>query len=450
MAKRVRARERLRKEPRGRYLNFKFMSEPSSPKEPPESGDLPRVHRPSRALPTDVVRPTRADVHLDALRHNLGQLRKATGPVPIWAVLKADAYGHGAKAVARTLERAGVEGVCVALVEEGVELREAGIGLPILVMGGYYGDAFHELVHHRLTPVLSDEGQVRALAKTVALSERAKFSVHVKVDTGMARLGARPEEWHSLAHCLAENQQLEVAGLMTHLANADIDRADAMDEPLRLFEVAHQMFHAAGVRPTLRHMANSGALLRDSRTHFQAVRPGVALFGVDPLAEMEASLLSPSSAAFSPNSAAPTQRSAVRLRSTITVKSRVVSLRNLKVGDEVGYGGNFRAQRPSVIATVPMGYADGLSRSASNKGRVLLQGRRAPIVGNVSMDMVMIDVTDIPGIECGDEVVLLGRQKGEFGDDQITASEVAAWCGTIPWEVLTNISRRVPRFYREA
>jgi alanine racemase len=162
----------------------------------------------------------------------------------------------------------------------------------------------------------------------------------------------------------------------------------------------------------------------------------VALFGVDPLSELEASLLS--------------KRTQVRLRPTITVKSGVVSLRNLNVGDEVGYGGNFRALRPSVIATVPMGYADGLSRSASNKGRVLLQGRRAPIVGNVSMDMVMIDVTEIPGIDCGDEVVFLGRQKGHFGDDQITATELATFCGTIPWEVLTNISRRVPRFYREA
>ncbi len=412
------------------------MSEPRSLKEPSVTGDLPRVHRPSRALPTDVVRPTRADVHLDALRHNLGQLRKAAGAVPIWAVLKADAYGHGAKAVARTLERAGVDGVCVALVEEGVELREAGIGLPILVMGGYYGDAFHELRHHRLTPVLSDEGQVRALAKAVAFSESATFSVHVKVDTGMARLGARPEEWLSLAECLADNPQLEVSGLMTHLANSDVERADVFEEPLRLFDVAHQMFLDVGVQPGLRHMANSGALLRDSRTHFQAVRPGVALFGVDPLAELEASLL--------------TKRSQVRLRPTITVKSGVVSLRKLNVGDEVGYGGNFSAKRPSVIATVPMGYADGLSRSASNKSRVLLHGRRAPIVGNVSMDMVMVDVTDIPGIDCGDEVVFLGRQKGRFGEDQITATEVATWCGTIPWEVLTNISRRVPRFYREA
>lgn len=405
----------------------------------PESsaqGDSPRVHRPSRALPTDVVRPTRAEVHLDALRHNLGQLKKAAGKTPIWTVLKADAYGHGSKAVARTLERAGAEGVCVALVEEGVELREAGIGLPILVMGGYYGDAFEELVHHRLTPVLSDVGQVERLAAAIALRESRPFAAHVKVDTGMARLGARACDWPELARQLAGNPQLEVAGLMTHLANADVSQAGVFDEPLRLFEEATAVLQRAGITPTVRHMANSSALLRDERTHFQLVRPGVALFGVDPLQALSAELAA--------------SRSMVRLRPTMTVKSRIVSLRRLAVGQAVGYGGHFRAERDSVIATVPMGYADGLSRGASNKGMVLVRGKRVPIVGTVSMDMTMLDVSELPGCSDGDEAVFLGAQKGALGADEITAAEVADWCGTIPWEILTNISRRVPRFYREA
>lgn len=417
-------------------ISSPLMSESRPSQESSDQGDPPRVHRPSRALPTDVVRPTRAEVHLHALRHNLGQLKKVAGRTPIWTVLKADAYGHGSKAVARTLERAGAEGVCVALVEEGVELREAGIGLPILVMGGYYGDAFEELVHHRLTPVLSDVGQVARLAGAISRADSRPFSAHVKVDTGMARLGARASDWSEMAQHLAANPQLQVEGLMTHLANADVCQDGVFEEPLRLFEEATLVLKQAGISPRVRHMANSGALLRDKRTHFQLVRPGVALFGVDPLQALSPELV-PS-------------RAAVRLRPTITVKSRIVSLRQLGVGDAVGYGGHFRAERHSVIATVPMGYADGLSRGASNKGMVLVRGKRVPIVGTVSMDMTMLDVSDVPGCSDGDEVVFLGAQKGPLGSDEITAVQLAAWCGTIPWEILTNISRRVPRFYREA
>jgi alanine racemase len=400
-------------------------------------GELPRVHRPRRALPTDVVRPTRAEVHLSHLRHNLALLKKASRGIPIWAVLKADGYGHGAKAVGRTLERAGVDGICVAMVEEGVELREAGIALPILVMGGYYGDAFRELLHQRLTPVLSDVGQVTALQQAARFAEMGPIPCHLKVDTGMARLGTRPADLPKLLETVTDCTALAVEGLMTHLANADVADAQALTEPLRLFGEARAAFAKAGIQPTRIHAANSAALLRDSATHFNLVRPGIALFGVDPIADL-------------PRDMTKNVGLGGRFKPTMSVHSRVVSMRHIEAGDSVGYGGTFVAARPTIVATVPMGYADGLPRLVSNRGEVLLRGRRVPIIGNVSMDMTMIDVTDAAGASTGDEVVFLGHQKGPLGEGTISPEELAKICDSIPWEVLTNISRRVPRFYREA
>lgn len=410
---------------------------PSAPQSDPasEHGDLTdpplRVHQPRRALPTDVVRPTRAEVHLDALRWNLAQLRKVTKEVPIWGVLKADAYGHGSKAAARTLERAGIDGLCVALVEEGIELREAGIELPILVMGGYYRDAHRELQAHRLIPVLSDAGQAEALGRAACLAGGPPTPCHVKVDTGMSRLGVRSERWGDMLRTLRAEALLEVDGLMSHLANADMDEDPVFDEPLRLFQQAREQFLGAGFRPRRLHLANSAAVLREPRTHFDLVRPGLALYGVDP----------------GPPSRQDT--GPLRLRAALTVSSRIVSLRHILPGDAVGYGGSFRAREARQIATIPIGYADGLSRALSNRGHALVRGKRVPIVGHVSMDMTTLDVTELPGVAMMDDVVLLGRQTGPLGSDEITAREIAEHTGTIPWEVLTNISRRVPRFYRE-
>ena len=400
-------------------------------------GELPeevRVHHPRRALPTDVVRPTRAEVRLSALRHNLRQLKKVAGRTPIWGVLKADAYGLGSKAVARTLERAQIDGICVALVEEGIELRQAGIALPILVMGGYYGNALRELLEYRLIPVLSDTGQVEALARAVRFSEENQFGCHVKVDTGMARLGMRSPEWPRLIATLRDQPQLRIEGLMSHLANADVARTEVFEEPLLSFQRAHEAFLAGGLAPAGLHIANSAALLRDQRTHLDLVRPGLALFGVDPTP---------------PGFERVEVPGGVKLKLAMSILSKIVSLRTLERGETAGYGGTFVAPSRRTIATVPMGYADGLSRALSNRGATLVRGKRAPIVGNISMDMTMIDVTEIPGVTMGDEVVFLGTQTGPLGTETIVAEEIAAHAGTIPWEVLTNISRRVPRFYRE-
>jgi alanine racemase len=388
-----------------------------------------RVLRPRRAAPADAVRPTRAEVNLAALRHNLHVVMRHARGARVWAVLKADGYGHGAPAVARTLERAGAAGFCVALLEEGIELREAGIRAPILVMGGYYGGAHGEVVARGLVPVVHDMGQIEGFAREVrAGGIDGPVDVHLKIDTGMARLGVTMHELPRFAAQLAEYPEVRVRGLMTHLACADAETSEVTLEQSLRFDEATALLSRFGIRAEVRHAANSAAVLRGDAL-LDAVRPGVALFGVAPRA-----------------AGVPLSSD---LRPVMRVRSEVVALRDLEAGEPVGYGALFRTQRPSRIATVPMGYADGLSRQLSNRGHVLVRGQRAPIVGAVSMDMSMIDVTDLPGVALRDEVVVLGAQEGVLGRDAIGADEVAAHAGTIPWEVLTSISRRVPRFYRE-
>ncbi len=407
-------------------------SESSASPVPVARESEPRVLKPRRAAPADAVRPTRAEVNLQALRHNLAVVKRQAGASQVWAVLKADAYGHGAPAVARTLERAGAEGFCVALLEEAIELREAGIARPILVMGGYYAGAHAEVVARGLVPVVYDLSQIEGFARLVRSGSVAgPIDVHLKVDTGMARLGIRPRDLAAFAQGLARFPEVRVHGLMTHLACADAPGPEETTEQMVRFDDATAELLRHGVRPSVRHAANSAALARGQGL-LDAVRPGVALFGVDPLQEER-----PGDNASSP------------LRPVMRVRSEVIDVREIEPGDPVGYGALWRAARRSRIATIPMGYADGLSRQLSNRGHVLVRGKRAPIVGAVSMDMSMLDVTDLPGVSVRDEAVVLGAQEGPLGRDCVSAAEMAAHAGTIAWEVLTSISRRVPRFYRE-
>jgi alanine racemase len=392
----------------------------------PVVSPLPRVFKPQRAVPADAVRPTRAEINLGHLRHNLRAVQRVAGNVPVWAVLKADGYGHGAKAVARTLERDGAAGVCVALVEEGIELREAGIKIPILVIGGHYGRAWSDVIAHGLTPMLHEPGQVESLAEEARYLGVEAVHVHVKVDTGMGRLGVTPREMGRLIKAFEDHPEIRLQGLMTHYASADLPDKTYLDEQHAAFDEATAVLARSGFQPAIRHAANSAALFTGQKYHLDLVRPGLALFGVDPIANLGVELL-------------PAMR----------VRSEVIAVRDLASGQSVGYGATWTARRQSRIATIPVGYADGLSRGLSNCGHVLLAGRRAPIAGIVSMDMTMVDITDLPGIEVGEECVVLGTQKGRLGSDCISANEIAQALGTIPWEVLTSVSRRVPRFYRE-
>lgn len=402
----------------------------TGPRRRTDAPDSVRVLKPRRAAPADAVRPTRAEVNLAALRHNLRVIARHAGRAKVWPVLKADGYGHGAPAVARTLERAGAEGFCVALLEEAVELRDAGVRTPILVMGGYYGGAYEEIIARRVVPVVYDPSHLEGLARA---SRQAGHPVeaHLKIDTGMARLGVRLADLERFAAEVARHPEVRIVGLMTHLACAEAEpdsdpiNAGFTAEQVARFEEATQRLARVGISVEVRHAANSASVLR-GQALFDAVRPGVAIFGVSPLA-----------------SGVPELRAAMRVR------SEVVDLRTVQPGESVGYGALFRASRPTRIATLPMGYADGLSRDLSNRGHVLVRGVRAPIVGAVSMDMSMIDVTDVPGVALRDEVTVLGSQEGPLGKDALSAEGIAAQAGTIAWEILTSISRRVPRFYRE-
>jgi len=421
------------------------------PSPPAEASEELRVHRPRRAAPADAVRPTRAEINLGNLRHNLRVIERAVGRVAaapgraaagpeVWGVLKADAYGHGASAVARTLERAGVSGLCVALLEEGLELRAAGITLPIVVMGGYYGPqqrGLEEVLEAGLVPVLYHREQVERLAQLTRDRRERPTPFHLKVDTGMGRLGVRGADLDALFDQIVATPEVELVGLMSHLACADAPDPEPTFAQLRLFEQAKAALARRGVVPRFYHVANSAAALALPTSRYGAVRAGIALYGVSPFASRE------------PYPVEAARSAAAELRPVMRVQSEIVALREIPNGEAIGYGHTWRANGARTIATMPIGYADGLWRALSNRGSVLVRGKRAPIAGVVSMDLTAVDVTDIAGASLGDEVVVLGAQDGPLGSDQITADEIAAIVGTIPWEIVTNISRRVPRFFRE-
>lgn len=366
-------------------------------------------------------RPTRAEVDLAAVRCNFAVLSKWVG-VPIWGVVKADAYGHGAVEVARALQAVGARGLCVALMEEAMELRDSGLTLPILVMADT-ATTDAQLFHRQgLIPVITNVEQVRALARS-ARSLPRPLAVHVKLDTGMSRLGCAPGEWGSLLEALRAGSVLEPTGLMTHLATADCEPC-TVSEQLSRFSKGLELWRSLGLaRPQL-HAANTAGAVAHPDARFDLVRVGIGLYGHVPgIAH------------------APELKAALRLR------TEVVALRWLKSGDSVGYGGTWRAQRRSRIATLPLGYADGLSRALSNRGHVLIRGQLAPIVGVVSMDLTTVDVTDLEGVVVGDEAVALGAQTGPLGRGLIAATTVAKQSGTIAWEVMTSVSHRVPRHF---
>jgi len=375
----------------------------------------PRVQRVDECL-----RPTRAEVDLDAIAHNLRVVRCAVQPTKVLAVVKADAYGHGVVPVALRLEEEGVDGFGVALAEEGIELRDAGIESAIVVLNGVYGGAHEEVLAAGLTPVVYDLSELEAFARAAG---GRPFAVHLKVDTGMSRLGVPWRELGGFLERLEGVRGLRVEGLMTHLAAADSDD-ELTALQLGRFADALAQLRAAGHRPTLLHAANSAAALRLPHARFDMVRVGIALFGLSSVPELQRSF-----------------RPAMRLR------SEVIAVRELRPGDRVGYDGTFVAERPTKLATVPIGYGDGLMRANSNRGVALVRGVRCPLVGNVSMDLSTFDVSAAGEVTPGDEVVLLGGQPA-YGDDTIGAAELAQASGTLPYEVWCAISRRVPRFYR--
>ncbi|WP_437544561.1 alanine racemase [Sorangium sp. So ce367] len=353
---------------------------------------------------------------LDAIAHNLGVIRAAAPRAKVLAVVKADAYRHGAVQVASRLEREGVHGFGVALTEEGIELREAGIRKPIVVLNGVHGGAHRDVLRAGLTPVIYDIEELESFHRA---SGGAPFAVHLKVDTGMARLGIPVHELCGFLARAASFPLARIEGLMTHLARAD-DDPKATHEQLERMAEARRIVAARGHRPSTVHVANSAGVFGYAAAQLDMVRPGIALYGV-----------------------APAPGTGGGLRPAMSLRTEIIAMRDLPAGAPVGYGYTFRATRPVRIATVPLGYADGFMRSNSNRGAMLVRGQRCAVAGTVSMDLTMLDVTDVFGCQVGDEVVLLGEQGGE----RISVNDLAASAGTIGYEVLTNISRRVPRVY---
>ena len=369
------------------------------------------------------IRATAAEIDLGALRHNAAALRRAAGDTPMAAVIKADAYGHGAAEVARAL--AGLcERFAVSLVEEGIELRDAGVAEPILVMGPSLAGGHRELVERGLTAVVSDPADLEVLAE-IGRTRGQPVPIHIKVDTGMARLGIAAEAVGRLVARMLGAGGVALEGICTHFACADLpDLADASaitHAQIAVFERALAAARAAGAGDLVRHAANSAGVIRFSAARYDLVRPGLAMYG---------------------NGLAPDGET---LRPVMRLVSQIAQVRAVAAGQTVSYGGLWRAPRPSRIAVLPIGYADGYPRRLTGTAEVLVGGRRCPVVGAISMDMTLVDVTSLGhDASVGDAVVLLGAQ----GEERITARELAERAGVTEYEVTCAVSKRVPRTYR--
>ena len=377
-----------------------------------------------------MTRPTFVQLDLEALKHNYRAIVEYVGrtdpanpskPRPgVIAVVKANAYGHGSARVGLALEEAGADVLASADIEEGVLLREAGVRIAILVFGALSVSDLDGVFAHNLTPTISSPFAGRALEAAAAARGR-RLHCHLKVDTGMNRLGFRHDNLcRTLPEVLA-SRHLAIDAIYTHFATADELDNPLFDEQLDRFERAQAAVASLGLRPRLRHAANSAALLRDERTWYDRVRPGLLLYGVVP----------------------PPLVSPVSLRPVMSVHSRVAAAKGMRTGEGLGYGTRFVAERPTTIAVVPAGYADGLDVRLAGRSSVLVRGRRVPIVGAISMEMMTIDVTGLD-VEPGDEVVIVGEQRGA----RIDVCEMAAAIGTVPHEILCRAGSRVQRIYQ--
>jgi len=382
------------------------------------------------------MRPTWAEVSLPTLRHNFRLLQECVAPdATVCAVLKADAYGHGAVACARALEAEGALWVGVTSTDEGLELRQAGISAHILLMTGFWRGEEEAVVRHDLTAAVWDWKHIELLeeaAVRLRLPENEVVPVHLKVDTGMGRLGASPSDVAMLARVMKSARHVVMEGVFTHLASSDVVDAPDVEAQASCFDDVAATIAESGLAPFYFHMANSAAVATRPRTWRSMVRPGIALYGY----------YLPFTSA---TQAIPDAMPGLPVRPVLSWKTRIISLRNVPAHQPLGYGGAYVTQAPARIAALPAGYADGLNRQLSSRGRVIVRDELVPIVGNISMDLTLVDVTSVPGVEVGDEVILMGASDRR----SVTAREHAVWAKTIPYEILCGISKRVPRRYLE-
>jgi len=368
-------------------------------------------------------RPTIAKIDLDALAHNFRETRRFVGEdLQYMAVVKADAYGHGAVECARRLEAEGIDWFGVAIIEEGVELREAGITKPILCLGSFWPGQADTVLSYQLTPVVFELDVAAALSAAVG---EGSYDIHIKVDTGMGRVGVRWPDVGEFAEGLKAYPNLNVTGLMTHLASADDPAQDDFTrKQIDRFKQACETFREAGFDPQICDIANSPGSIRCRDSRVDLVRLGGALYG----------LL---------DDIVPPEDEQPMLKPVLSLVSRIAHVKRVPAGDGLGYDQTFHTQRDSLIAMVPMGYADGYPRGESNRQEAIVNGQPVPVVGRISMDWTLLDVTDLPRCRKGDEVTFIGRA----GDHQITAADLASKIDTIGYEITCGISPRVPRVY---
>ncbi|MFN2151593.1 MAG: alanine racemase [Anaerolineales bacterium] len=368
-----------------------------------------------------VLRPTLVEVDLARLTDNFLAIRQAVAPAKMMPILKANAYGHGLVEVARLMESLGADYLGVAVLEEGILLREKGIRTPILVLGGILGNQVPYFLRHNLTITASSVEKlwhVDEIAEQLGVTAR----VHLKIDTGMERIGVHYYTAESLLETAVKCRHIDVEGIFSHFANSDVVDLTYSHLQLERFHEVLSFYEKHSLAPPrLRHIANSGGILQLPEATFDLVRPGLLLYGVYP---------------------SPEALRSVVVRPALSWKSRVVYFKVIKSGHPVGYGSTWQTDHPVRAVTIPVGYGDGYFRSMSNRSQVLIRGRKYPLIGRVSMDQIVVNI----GWESAyndDEVVLIG----EMGSESITAEDLAGWAGTIPYEILTNINTRVPRLY---
>jgi alanine racemase len=382
-------------------------------------------------LKRTATRPTWAQVALETLRYNFGVVQRHIGPaVTVCAVVKADAYGHGAVECARALQEEGARWLGVTSLDEAIPLRDAGIHTRILLMTGFWRGEEEEIVRLQLTPTVWEPGQVELLEKAAASLGAACHPVHLKVDTGMGRLGVAPEDLRGVCTALKSSPHLLLEGLSTHLASSEVLDAPSVEDQLKEFEEVRRVLRHEGFDPPLIHAANTGAIISRRESWHTMVRPGIALYGYHLPFERAGREVSGS-------------KLRLAVKPVLTWKTRILSLREVRANQALGYGGTYVTKAPARIAALPVGYADGLNRALSSRGRVIVREHYAPIVGRISMDLTLADVTGLPGVSVGDEVILLCSQDGLSVD----AREHATLANTNVYEILCAISKRVPRRY---
>ncbi len=377
---------------------------------------------PSTSSISSYLSPTLATIRLTALAHNLSELRRVIAPTcEVLAIVKADGYGHGSVVIAETLARLGITKFGVSTIQEGVTLRESGLTGAIIVLGGIFSWQLRDLIHYELTPVISDATLAQQLGRELSASH-IPFPVHVKIDTGMRRLGLDPKTLFEFLDSPLFHGPLRLESLMTHLADADNQDPQNTLRQLEQFQATAKHLRSQGVIIPSLHVANTAGIVSYPQSHYDMVRPGLLLYGYQPIL----------------STAMP-----LNLKPVFGLSTKVVQVRSVAAHETLSYNGAYRTTRPSRIGILPIGYAHGYNRRLSNTGEVLIGNTRVPIVGKICMDMTLIDITDVPDGQVGDEVILLGSQ----GDETISANDIANWQESIPYEVLCSIGPRVNRVY---